>query len=181
MLHGMPEWLLDFVFTVNRWVHIVGTALILGGILFFEFVVPLATADLRDEQRLAVFGRIRWIFRRVVWFSMIALLVSGALSLVRVWPLYQQERVTTGNEWFTSTPWAAGHVVLGIIGFALALRITSGRRLLDRPVDWLRANLVILLVAVFLASAARHLELHLGNWGEAPHHSVHPVVQTAMR
>lgn len=182
MFHGMPEWFLDFVFTLNRWIHIVGTALILGGILFFEFVVPLATADLREEQRLAVFGRVRWIFRRVVWFSMVAMLLSGALSLVRVWPIYQQERLATGSGWLTSAPWAAGHMLLGVLGFALALRITAGKRLLERPIDWLRANLVILLAAVFLAAAARHLELHLGHWGKTTSYNLsHAAVQSALR
>ena len=182
MLHGIPDWIFDFVFTLNRWIHIVGTALILGGILFFEFVVPLATADLREEQRLAVFGRINWIFRRVVWFSMIAMLLSGALSLVRVWPIYEQERMATGNKWLTSAPWAVGHVLLGVVGFAMALRITSGKRLLERPLDWLRVNLVVLLVAVFLAAAARHLELHLGHWGKATTFNFSNAgIQTAMR
>jgi len=113
---------------------------------------------------------------------MIAMLLSGALSLVRVWPIYEQERMATGNKWLTSAPWAVGHVLLGVVGFAMALRITSGKRLLERPLDWLRVNLVVLLVAVFLAAAARHLELHLGHWGKATTFNFSNAgIQTAMR
>jgi uncharacterized membrane protein len=164
----MPHWLFDAGICVNRWLHIVAAGLLVGGVLFFNFVLPAATAELKDEQRLAVFGRARWMFRSVVWFSVIALVVSGSLSCFRVWPMYKAEQTTSGSAWLTSLPWTIGHMVIALIAFAMLFRITAGRRLLERPVGWLGANLIVLLVGIFLASVARHWELHLGHWGNAP-------------
>lgn len=155
-------WLPDLVFTFNRWIHIVATTVLVGGVLFFRFVMPLATEHLQDAQQLAVFGQARWIFRRVVWLSVVALVLSGIISLERVWPIYTREHGETRNFWLTSLPWAAAHVVLGLIGFVLIFRVTATRRLLDRPTYWLGMTLLFLLAAIFFASAARHVELHLG-------------------
>jgi hypothetical protein len=158
----MPASLLDLIFTLNRCAHIVATTVLVGGVLFFRFVVPHATAHLKDEQQLAVFGQARWLFRRIVGLTALALILSGLISLWRVWPVYTQEGAQTRTRWLTSLPWAIGHVVLGLIGFALAFRVTATARLVNRPIRWLSITLTFLLVAIFLASAARHVELHLG-------------------
>lgn len=153
--------LLHWLFTVNRCTHIVATTTLVGGVLFFRFVVPHATAHLKDEQQLAVFGQARWLFRRIVWVSVLALVLSGLISLWRVWPIYTWEGSQTHRPWLTSLPWAVGHVAVGLIGFALAFRVTATARLLNRPIRWLTVTLIFLLLAIFLASAARHVELHL--------------------
>lgn len=164
----MAVWFFDVVFTFNRWIHIVATTVLVGGVLFFRFVVPHATEHLQDEQQLAVFGQARWIFRRVVWVSVVALVLSGVVSLWRVWPVYAREHSATQNFWLTSVPWATAHVAAGLIGFALIFRVTATRRLLDRPTHWMSITLAFLLAAIFFASAARHVELHLG-YGWAHH------------
>lgn len=160
----MNHWLLDLVFTFNRSIHIVATATLVGGVLFFRYVVPPATEHLQDEQQLAVFGQARWIFRRIVWLSVLALVATGIISLWRVWPIYSKEQVETHSRWLTSLPWAAAHLIFGLVGFALIFRVTATRRLLDRPTFWLGVTWLFLLAAIFFASAARHVELHLGYW-----------------
>ena len=80
MLADAPLWLVNTLSPLNRWAHIVASTLLAGGILFFEFVVPVATEDLIEEQRLAVFGRARWSFRRIVNLCVLVLVVSGAIS-----------------------------------------------------------------------------------------------------
>jgi hypothetical protein len=163
----MPAWLFDLIFILNRWFHIVATTGLVGGVLFFRFVVPLAIAHLKDEQQLAVFGQARWIFRRVVWLSVLALVISGLISLWRVWPVYGQGRAETHSVWLTSLPWAVGHVALGLIGFGLAFRVTATGRLMERPIYWMGITLMLLVAAIFMASAARHIELHLGyGWAQ---------------
>lgn len=163
----MPEEIWDFVFTINRWLHVVATALLLGGALFLKFVVPRAISDLKEEQQLAVFGRARWVFRRIVWLCTAVLLFSGCLSFLRVWPIYRQQLAATGSSWLTSLPWGAAHVALGLLAFGVLLWVTRGRKLVQRPVGWLGVTLVVLLVAVFVASAARHLELDMGHWTDS--------------
>jgi len=175
MLQGMPYWLINLLSVSSRWVHIVGATLIVGGVLFFQWVVPLATSDLREEQQLAVFGRCRWLFRRVLWISVIGLLVSGAYSLWRLWPIYVRDESSSPILWLTPLPWALSHLALGLVGFALAFRITAGRNLLDRPVVWLRVTLTILLIGVFLASAARHVRIQAREHTDAFRANYHPT------
>ena len=62
----IDEWLRHFLFVSLRWLHIVCTTLVVGGTLFFEFVVPIAVEDLKTEQQLTVTGKARWVFRRVI-------------------------------------------------------------------------------------------------------------------
>jgi uncharacterized membrane protein len=166
MPHDLPPWLFNVIFPVNRWIHLVASTLIVGGVLFFEFIVPVATADLKAEQQLAVFGRARWVFRKVVWMSVIALLFSGGVSMWRMWWSYRGDQERAGGFWFASGPWVVGHVVLAMVGVLIAFRVTSTRRLHSRPVGWMQALLVILLVCIFAASVARHVRLHMREWRE---------------
>ena len=161
---GLPPWLDNVVFPLNRWGHMVGSTLIVGGILFFEFVVPLATADLKEEQQLAVFGRARWVFRKVAWTSILLLVFSGSLSAWRMWRIYAADLDRVGNVWLTSAPWVIGHVALGLIGMSMALRVTNTRHIRDRPIGWMRATLVALLASMFAASVARQVRLHIREW-----------------
>src|SRR5256714_7733430 len=84
-MHGA---LYDLLFILNRYLHIVCTTVIVGGTLFFEMIVPVATGDLKQEQQLLVFGRARWSFRAMVWTCAILLVVSGIVSSIRRWSDY---------------------------------------------------------------------------------------------
>jgi uncharacterized membrane protein len=159
--HDLPSWVFNTIFPLNRWLHLVASTLIVGGVLFFEFVVPLATADLKEEQQLAVFGRARWVFRRVVWISLGFLLVTGAFSLWRMWALYKSDERLVGSFWLASGPWVYLHVLLGLIGFALVLRVTNTRRLHGHPIGWLRVALVVMLASMFAVSIARQVRMHM--------------------
>src|SRR3954454_18590923 len=79
----MNETIVNLFFLFSRYVHIVATTIIVGGTLFFEMVVPLAIGELKNEVQLALFGRMRWIFRWVVYTSAIALVLTGTLSIFR--------------------------------------------------------------------------------------------------
>jgi uncharacterized membrane protein len=149
----MEDWAQHILFTVMRWVHVVCTTLIVGGTLFFEFVVPIAIEDLKDEQQLAVFNKARWVFRRVVWIGSVLLLISGAVSIVRLWETYQDQ------PYRSSMWWAVGHIGLGIITLGIALLLTAPRRPPDHQVGWMQFNLVLLLVAIFAAGVSSHVRL----------------------
>ena len=125
MLMEIIPPLFNIAFTVNRWIHLVAGTVLVGGVLFFEFVVPLATADLKQEQQLAVFGRARWVFRNVVWLSVAMLILSGAVSLWRNWTLYAADEKLVGSFLLGPRIWAFGHVALAIIGFIMLLRVVS--------------------------------------------------------
>lgn len=149
----MELWMSDIVYPITRWMHLVCMTLIVGGTLFFELVLPIAIEDMKREERLYVFARARWVFRWVVWVSMGGLVLSGAVTAYRMWPTYRLP------EFAIASRWALAHVVIGVVGLAIPLLLTIGRRPPEDPVRWMRLNLVILLVAIFLGSATRHFQL----------------------
>lgn len=154
---GIPSWLNDVVYPVFRWLHIVCTTLIVGGTLFFELVLPIAIEDLKREQQLYVMARARWVFRWVIYIAVAGLLISGGVNLNRMWQSYQSPQFIRGMI----SAWAIAHMVLGALALFIAMLLSVGRRPPEDPVRWMRLNLVILLVAIFLASATRHFQLAL--------------------
>jgi uncharacterized membrane protein len=151
----MPDRLYDIVYPLSRWLHIVCTTLIVGGTLFFELVLPIAIEDLKREQQLYVFARARLVFRWVVWIGVAGLLLSGVVSLQRIWKPYQLEELGDVGGW------AFAHIGLGAIGMIVGLLLTIGRAPPENPVRWMRLNLMVLLVAIFLGSATRHYQMRL--------------------
>ena len=45
----LPPWVDNIVLPLNRWIHIVCTTTLVGGTLFYEFVIP--AGDRRPERR----------------------------------------------------------------------------------------------------------------------------------
>lgn len=151
----MPEWLCDIIFPLVRWLHIVCMTLIVGGTLFFELVFPVSIDDLAREQQLYAIARARLLFRWVVWIAVSGLLLTGGLSIWRMWHAYQL------TEFVYVSRWALAHVVMGGIAIVIAVLLISGRRPPEDPIRWMRLNLVILLVAIFIGGATRHFQLAL--------------------
>jgi len=164
----MPELLYHAVFPILRWLHIVACALIVGGTLFYEFVIPHAIDDLRDETQLSIFGRVRWVFGSVVLWCTVLLVLTGAAAAWRSWPEYTTYRTGTihleENTVRLAGWWALGHTVVGVLVLALAVRLTFSRRV--PPMSWMRVSFVMLLVTIFLGSAARHVRLFISEQRE---------------
>ena len=53
------------------------------------------------------------------------------------------------------------HIALGAVSLVIALLLTIGRRPPEDPVRWMRLNLVILLVVIFVGAATRHFQIAL--------------------
>lgn len=149
----IDDWLRHILFATMRWLHIVCTTLVVGGTLFYEFVLPIALEDLKKEQQLAAFGKARWMFKRVVWASAFLLLLSGSISVGRMWERYQQP------EQQASMGWAVAHMALAIVALGIALLLTGRRRPPEHQVGWMRVNLAILVVVVLCANVTRHIRL----------------------
>lgn len=167
-----PEYL-NLVYLINRYLHIVATTLLIGGTLFYELIVPVAIDEMKDEQKLWVFARTRWAFRWIVWSSITVLILTGAISTYRNWYGYSgveaalaevhvPAMIGVGPIHLAGTGlWWLGHVCMAALGMIIALALVRGRTPPRYPLVWMRINLLVLLVAVFLASTTRHIRLRL--------------------
>jgi hypothetical protein len=171
----MLDSLIQLLYLLNRYVHVIATAVIIGGTLFYEMIVPVAIGDLKQEQQLLVFGRARWTFRGVVWTCALLLVISGIVTSIRQWEDYTQPEQIAPPTTATveSRPdsestmsgfrrpgwWWAAHVSTAAVGLLVAVALTSVRKPPEYAVQWMRLNLLILLLVVFFASATRDIRL----------------------
>ena len=157
---------------LNRYLHIVCTTVLVGGTLFYEMVVPVAIGELKEQHQLGVFGRARWMFKGLVWLSAVLLIVSGVLTSRKHWPAYTGAETgnviamsPTGARTLADTPevlrrpgwWWAAHASTGTIAVVIALYLTTVRRPPDHPIGWMRLNLIVMMVVMFLGSATEHV------------------------
>jgi hypothetical protein len=166
----MIETLVNFFFLCARYLHIVATTLIVGGTLFFEMVVPIAINELKIEVQMVLFARMRWIFRWVVYISTATLLLTGAISMYRNWNVVNGDfirfmvamagekhmyEMISGSFFNWPRFWFVAHIATGLFSLVIAVALVSGGKPPERPLQWMRINLFILMIAMFLASASR--------------------------
>jgi hypothetical protein len=174
--HYMSDAMINFFFLLSRYVHIVATTVIVGGTLFFELVVPLAIQELKTEMQLALFGRMRWLFRKVVYTSTAALIITGSVSAYRNWSVIDGSFIRFLGERSSAQKiealqdasimnrprgWFIAHIVSGVVSIVISLLLVAGGRPPERPLQWMRLNLLILMVAIFVASASRNARQNL--------------------
>ena len=168
----MPDVFVHVTDLLSRYLHIACTTILVGGTLFYEMVVPAAIEELKTEQQLDVFGRARIVFKRLVWISAILLVVSGVVTTRKQWRAYSQAEVSSGGVVVEAPAgrespsvlhrpgwWWVAHASTGALAVVIALYLTTVTRPPDHPIGWMRLNLVILLVVIFLGSATRHVRL----------------------
>jgi len=168
---SLVELLIGIGYLIARYLHVVCACLIVGGTLFYEMVVPVAIADLKNEQQLAIFARARWVFRQIVWGSAIVLALSGVVTTGQQWHAYMQaeERVVaiTPTGTVQSSPpaailrrpdwWWVAHVSTGLMALLISVSLTLGSSPPMHPIRWMRLNLIVLLIVIFLGSITRHM------------------------
>jgi uncharacterized membrane protein len=158
----IPEWIQEALFPLNRWLHIVCTALLVGGTLFYEFIIPKAIEDLKEETQLAVLGRVRWFFGQVVILSALILVVTGSIACYQQWHLYN-------GIFHDARTWIFMHIAIGVFALIVAIVAMARTRAPRTPLTWLRVNFVILLIVIFVAAVSRHLRMMVRNNAEQLH------------
>lgn len=174
----MQDFWPNLLYLISRYLHIVCTTLLVGGTLFYEMVVPVAIGELKSEQQLLVFGRARWMFRSIVWTSAALLILTGIVSTMDNWKGYTlqmpasvanratTEPTTDATTQMSPSPnspamrpdwWWVAHASTGVLAVFIAVALTVGATPPRQPVRWMRINLVILLVVIFLATATRQV------------------------
>src|SRR5450432_3094891 len=126
----IPDWIQEALFPLNRWLHIVCTTLLVGGTLFYEFVIPKAIEDLKEETQLAVLGRVRWFFGRIVILSALILIVTGCISVFHQWRLYNG--IFRDVRW-----WMYLHIALGVLTLVVGVASMVRTRAPRTPLTWL--------------------------------------------
>ena len=156
-------------YLIARYGHIVAAMLLIGGLMFHEMVVPMALSDEREESRLALFARTRWSFRRIVWGCLLLLLLSGLVMSYHRLPIYLQQEYSAGDMTSASAQvppiglrtgwWWVSHVSTGVMAMMIAIHVIAGDRPIAHPISWLRLDLVMLLVVVFLGSVTHYVDM----------------------
>lgn len=161
--------LINIALLLARYVHVVASMLLVGGILFYEMVVPAALSDLSAGQQLAVFARARIVFRWITWTAVFLLIATGIFMTARHMHTYIESEfpalLSLSMARAPSVPWPlrtgiwwAAHVISGVIAILVALWLVGGDRPPKYPVNWLRLDLVVLLIVVFFATVTRHVD-----------------------
>ena len=145
----------DVVAPILRWLHLVAAMLVVGGTLFYEFVLPTALDDLKFEQQQAIYGRVRWMFRWVVLLSFVLLLISGIAAVweVQVRYGYSPVQKLDVSKIYPQGWWMLAHSLVGLAVLLYALKLTFSHHV--PPMSRMRVNFVLLLAVVMLAILAR--------------------------
>ena len=57
--------------------------------------------------------------------------------------------------------WVVAHAATGILAVIIAVLLTIGASPPGRPILWMRLNLIVLMIVIFLGSATRQVRLNL--------------------
>ncbi len=164
-----PSVLMNVLYLLARYMHLVGGMLLLGGILFYETVVPIAISELKAEAQIAIFARARWVFRWVVWSGVAIMILTGVFMTVGKLNIYIESeflpqmpnlrRILPEMPWPMRTGWWwSAHVLSAVVAMAIAAHMVSGDRPPRHPVSWLRLDLMVLLIVVFFATVTRQVD-----------------------
>jgi putative copper export protein len=167
-----PYFLHMLAYLFARYLHIVCAAILVGGTLFYEMVVPSAIDELKTEQQLFIFARARWFFKWIVWVCAVVILFSGVVNSYGHWREYNRDesyQIATSNSQLPADEsvspvvrpgwWWAAHSSCGILAIIISVGLTIGKVPPSQPIRWMRLNLIILLLVVFLATATRQTRL----------------------
>lgn len=177
----MIETLTSVAYVACRYLHIVATALLVGGTLFYLWVVPFAIGELKDESQLIVFARARLVFRWIVFISALLLLISGAVITARSMPMYRDEEIPIfrelAREIHPSAPptelldhpsiferpalWYVLHAAAAVLCLMIAVALVRGGRPPAAPLKWMRLNFILLMLAILFAVMSRNARQRL--------------------
>lgn len=160
------------IYLFARYLHIVCATVLVGGTLFYEMVVPPAIDELKQEQKLLIFARARLFFKWIVWFCAAIILISGVISSYGHWNDYNRIPDAQSLSWHPDTgmpsqnsvisqpgAWWAAHASCGVLALIIAVSLTIGKVPPSQPIRWMRVNMIILLLVMFLATATRQTRL----------------------
>jgi uncharacterized membrane protein len=135
-----------------RYLHIVAACLAVGGAFFIRFLLPVGTRDLDAENKDFVFLRSRRAFKMVVHSSILAFLVSGIYNSIKLFPQYKGLHGLWGT-----------HILLGLVIFAISIVLLKGVEPPRSHKTWMKANVVLMLLAILVASSLKWVRENRNN------------------
>lgn len=133
---------------IFRWLHIVAAALVIGGAFFVALVLPAGTTAIEPAAQQQAMHAWRGIFKRVIHTCILLLLISGIYNSIRLFPGYAAQPGLLHGLW-------GGHILLALVAFAIALWLLAGKSPRPGNLKWMMVNLVLLLLAVAVASTLK--------------------------
>ena len=175
------DTLISVAYAASRYFHLIAAALIVGGTLFYLWVVPFAIGGLKEESQAIVFARARLVFRWIVFISALLLLFSGTFMTSRSIPIYHGEQIplfrAMAQRLHPSAPptqlldhpgiferpalWFVLHLAGALLCLIVAVALVRGARPPHAPVPWMRVNFVLLLLTILLAVIGRNARTRL--------------------
>lgn len=149
---------------IIRFVHVISAVVWAGGMIFLAFFLnPALKKQMADRERLLILARVAGTFKTGAWTAIFLLLVTGLMNLHEVYlegklssPSY---RLVIGSKIFLALlAMALSFAHDFFLGPAYAARIEKGTAGKLKPaVLWIaRANLILVLIVIFLAEVAAH-------------------------
>src|SRR5258708_32707340 len=137
-----------------RWLHVIPACLIIGGVFFMRFVVPVGLGVVEDPaQRQVAYLRCRRVFKFVVHPSILLLLVSGIYNLLGNRDAYHRTLPM-------SHALLGLHVLLALAVFTISLILLAGKEPPPTHRKWMMVNLVLLMFVVASASTLKWVRDH---------------------
>ena len=65
------------------------------------------------------------------------------------------EHLETESVFNYPKPWFIAHLAAGALSLVISVALVSGGKPPERPLQWMRLNLFLLMIAIFLGSASR--------------------------
>ena len=141
---------MEVLIILSRWLHVMSAILVIGGTFFMRVILPLGLAQADPASREAVFLRCRRVFKMLVHTCILFLILSGVFNTMRAWNDYRLNRPLMHGLW-------GPHVILGATAMVIALILLAPKQ----PPKWHKTgaaiNLVILFMAVALASTLKYV------------------------
>jgi uncharacterized membrane protein len=137
-----------------RWVHVVCAALLIGGTFFLAFLMPRWSGGAEAGGAAdAWFLRTRRSFKITTHACILFLLLSGAYNAYGNWHAYTLNPAQAHSLF-------GSHVLLALIAMALLLVTFARRQPGPKERTWLRATVIILFLAVLIASSLKYVRDH---------------------
>lgn len=138
----------------SRWLHVATACVAVGSIFFMTLIFPIGLRAIDSEPGRTMLLRTRRALKMVIHPCILFLLVSGTYNAVLNWHAYTAIGPGMGHGLFGL------HLLFALIIFAIALWLLAGPEPRPNHRTWMRANVVLMFLAIAAASTLKYFREH---------------------